>query len=40
MDKPEQKIKKLLTLLDTVEKLVIKMISIAGWLLILIKLFQ
>lgn len=40
MDKLEQKIKKLLTLLDTVEKLVIKMISITGWVLILIKLFQ
>lgn len=40
MEKLEQKIKKLLTLLDTVEKLVIKMISITGWVLILIKLFQ
>lgn len=40
MDEIEQNIKKLLTLLDTVEKLVIKMISIAGWVLILIKLFR
>lgn len=35
----KEKLIELLELLDVIEKLVIKTISIAGWILILIKLF-
>ena len=34
------KIKELLKLLEQIEKLLIKLISVVGWLLILIKLFE
>lgn len=36
----EDKIKELLKLLEQIEKLLIKLISVVGWLLILIKLFE
>lgn len=40
MEEVEQKIKELIKLLEQFEKLLIKLISVVGWLLILIKLLS
>lgn len=40
IDKWVEKIKELFNLLEQIEKLIIKIISIIGWILILIQMFR
>ena len=40
MNKVESKIKELIKLCDQLEKLIIRIISLVGWIMILVKLFR